>query len=331
MIRATVVLLAACLATPLASPVPASASERYALIVSGAVGEDKFRRPGHQWRTRLVTVLAGRLGFGRDHVLALGAKAAGPVQVASRENVRGAVTSLAGRMHAHDLLLVVLIGHGSFDGSVAKFNLVGPDLDAGEWATLLRPVPGRVIVVDTTGASLPFSRCPRRQGSRGHHRHRFPGRRATTRSFPSISCRRWSRRPPTPAAAAACRSGTVFTSASAGVRRHYEQQGLLPVEHALLDDEGDGTERTRTQPGMDSSVAQSVYLTAEPVPSSDPATRALTERRDDLLAQIDRLKAQKSTTPAGEYEARLEKLLGRFGEGVAPSPVKKAGGPPTDQ
>jgi hypothetical protein len=36
-----------------------------------------------------------------------------------------------------------------------EFNLVGPDLTATEWADLVKPIPGRVVFVDTTGASFP--------------------------------------------------------------------------------------------------------------------------------------------------------------------------------
>ena len=59
-------------------------------------------------------------------------------------------------MTRDDLLFVVLIGHGTFDGADAKFNLVGPDLESAEWAALLAGLPGRVVVVNTTSASFPF-------------------------------------------------------------------------------------------------------------------------------------------------------------------------------
>ena len=62
-------------------------------------------------------------------------------------------------MTKDDQLLVLLIGHGtSLDGDEAKFNLVGPDLSATEWADLLKPIAGRVVFVNTTGASFPFLR-----------------------------------------------------------------------------------------------------------------------------------------------------------------------------
>ena len=148
----------------------AAAGDRYALVITGATGEDKYVQQYDDWRARLVTVLADRFGFGRDHVIALGDKANGSTRVASRENVRTAIDGLAARMHSHDLLVVVLIGHGSLDGTIAKFNLVGPDLDAGQWAAVLKDVPGKLIVADTTGAGLVYSDyCEISAGRRQEH------------------------------------------------------------------------------------------------------------------------------------------------------------------
>ena len=40
-----------------------------------------------------------------------------------------------------------------FDGADAKFNLVGPDLTAVDWKSLVTDLPGRLILVNTTAAS----------------------------------------------------------------------------------------------------------------------------------------------------------------------------------
>ncbi len=306
--RAPLILVASlALVAGVARPA-AAGGQRYALVVTGALGEDKFAARYDDWRTRLVDVLADRFGFGRDHVVALGATPKGPVQAATRENVRRMLVSLAGRLHAHDLLLVVLIGHGTFDGTVAKFNLVGPDLDAGEWAALLRNVPGQLVVVDTTGASFPFLGPLSRKDRIVVTATDSPAARYDT-VFPEYFVKAMEQ-----AAADAGPDGRVsiwdvFVAASAGVRQYYERRGLLPVEHALLDDAGDGYGKDADQPGTDSSVAQSVYLTAAPDPSADAATRELTERRDDLMAQVERLKAKKSSMSPADYDAQLEKLL----------------------
>src|SRR6185503_17518737 len=81
------------------------------------------------------------------------------VEKASKENVQRILGALRRRLTKDDQLLVLLIGHGStLDGEEAKFNLVGPDLSATEWSDLLKPIPGRLIFVNTSSASFPFLR-----------------------------------------------------------------------------------------------------------------------------------------------------------------------------
>ncbi len=53
-----------------------------------------------------------------------------------------------------DDFVLILIGHGSFDGVEYKFNLVGPDVTAREIAALCdRIAARRQLIVDTTSAS----------------------------------------------------------------------------------------------------------------------------------------------------------------------------------
>ena len=50
--------------------------------------------------------------------------------------------------------MLMMIGHGTFDGTEYKFNLPGPDISAPELAALLNRIPaGRQLVVDMTSAS----------------------------------------------------------------------------------------------------------------------------------------------------------------------------------
>ena len=60
-----------------------------------------------------------------------------------RERAQGACTTLRGQVGKDDLVLVVLLGHGTFDGDQAKFNLVGPDLTAGRVVGDARRAAGR--------------------------------------------------------------------------------------------------------------------------------------------------------------------------------------------
>ena len=57
-----------------------------------------------------------------------------PAPSRRRQTCGGCWRSPGAHDAADDLLFVVLIGHGTFDGLDAKFNLVGPDLESAEWA-----------------------------------------------------------------------------------------------------------------------------------------------------------------------------------------------------
>ena len=66
-----------------------------------------------------------------------------------------------------DDLVLMLIGHGSFDGAEYKFNLVGPDVTAAELAALCDKVPAqRQLIVDTTSASGGAVAALQRPGAR---------------------------------------------------------------------------------------------------------------------------------------------------------------------
>ena len=112
---------------------PASAGERYALVVTGASGGEAYAAKYDAWRTAFVDTLQQRFGYPDDHVFILAEVERAGVLKATRENVRRVFTGLRARVTKDDQLLVLLIGHGtSMDGEDGKFNLVGLDLSAKE-------------------------------------------------------------------------------------------------------------------------------------------------------------------------------------------------------
>ena len=99
----------------------------------------------------------GQLGYAEANVLVLAEEEFAGAQKATRENVRAAVADLRKRATKDDVVLVVLVGHGSGnDVGDAKFNLIGPDLGAAEWGELLRPMPGRLVFINGASGSAPF-------------------------------------------------------------------------------------------------------------------------------------------------------------------------------
>jgi hypothetical protein len=290
---------------------PAIAGDNYALVITGAAGGDAYAQKYDKWRASFVATLHTRLGYPDDHIIVLADAESGGVRRSTRENVKLALTDLRKRVTKDDQLLMLLIGHGtSLDGEEAKFNLVGPDLSAGEWADLVRPIAGRIVFVDTTAGSFPFLR---RLASRG--RIVLTANDSAAQQFetvfPEFFIKAFD-----DAAADADKNGRVslweaFSFASAGVRQWYEQHGHLPTERALLDDTGAGIGREAQNPGSDGASARVTYLqpAAATTGSGDTGLAALLKRKTDLEAQVDALKTRKDGLPAEQYETELEKLL----------------------
>jgi hypothetical protein len=230
---------------------------------------------------------------------------------ATRENVRAVLADVRKRMTKEDQLLVLLIGHGTtLDGDEAKFNLVGPDLSASEWSQFLRPIPGRLVFVNATGASYPFLR---KLAARGHVV--LTATDTAAQQFETVFPEFFIKAFDDPAADLD-RNGRVsmweaFTYASSGVRQWFEQKGQLPTERPLLDDTGAGVGREAQNPGTDGAIARVTYLEPD-APLALPADSALAgliRRRADLETQLEELKARKESTPPDQYDAELEKLL----------------------
>ena len=73
---------------------------------------------------------------------------------ATATQFRDAMNSVASAAMGEDDFVLMLIGHGSFDGVEYKFNLVGHDITAGEIASMCDHIGSRrQLIVDTTSAS----------------------------------------------------------------------------------------------------------------------------------------------------------------------------------
>ena len=289
----------------------ARAQDHYTLLVTGASGGATFTENLDRWRATLIAALRDVPMFDDDHLIVL-AETPGPgVGRASREGLRRAAEQLAGRMGEDAVLYVVLIGHGSFDGIDAKFNLVGPDLEAAEWDTLLSRLPGRLVFVNTTSASFPFL-------------ERLAGRGRTIVTATESAVQRYDTVFPqffveafVDLSADRDKDGRVsileaFEFASVGVRQWYQQRGQLATERALLDDTGDGRGVEAGQSGPDGAIAARLYLGAgaeETGVVTDPRLAPLVTRRRALRQEVDDLKAVKADMSPELYSRDLERVL----------------------
>jgi hypothetical protein len=288
----------------------AYAGERYAVVVTGASGGEVYAKKYDAWRASIVTLLREKFGYQQDHVLVLAESESDGVRKATRENVQRVLGDLRHRLTRDDQTLLLLIGHGtSLDGEDAKFNLVGPDLSATEWADLIRPLAGRVVLVNTTSASFPFLRKIAGKG-----RIVLTATDSSAQQFETIFPEFFVNAFSDPAADVD-KNGRVsvweaFSYASAAVQQAFQQKGQLPTERPLLDDTGAGIGREAQTPGPDGAMAKVTYLQPDAAVAlpSDTALAGLVRRRSELEAQIEELRARKDSMPVDQYEAELERL-----------------------
>jgi len=297
----------------------ARAAERYAVVITGAAGSAEHAAQHGAWRDALAKALLTTMKMPPDHIRLLGDVASerkadrtvtDDVEVSSREHVRAALTDLAGKMEKDDLLLVVLIGHATWDGVDAKFNLVGPDLEAGEWKSLVAEIKGRVVFVDTAAASAPFLQ-------------RIAGDRRIVITATDSGVQRYETVFPRFFVQAFSEAETdldkdqrlsiweVFARASLGVRQYYRQRGQLTVERPVLDDTGDGVGKDAGSVGADGAIASRTFLddADDPARAGGPALSELVARRNALESELDELKKRKDFMRLAEYEKRRDDVI----------------------
>ncbi|OFW44875.1 MAG: hypothetical protein A3J29_06810 [Acidobacteria bacterium RIFCSPLOWO2_12_FULL_67_14b] len=291
------------------APVAAVAETRWAIIVSGASGGEKYAEQMKEWRTGLQSALVDRYGFKAEDIRVFVDETVKTGEAANAANMRKVFGDLKTKGAKDDFVLVVLLGHGTYDGDVAKFNLVGPDLTAKEWTDLLAGIPGRLAVVNTTEASFPFLASLTSKGRIVITATDSAAQKYAT-VFPEYFVKAMKE-----ASSDLDKNGRtsifeVFAAASAAVKQHYEQRGQLATERALIDDNGDGTGREASAEGPDGGFARIAYLDAEnPAEAANPELAALVRRRRALETEAEELKLKKGEIPDAEWNAQFEKLM----------------------
>ena len=225
-----------------ASQALAQTPNRYAIVVSGASGEEKYATLHREWVDKLKTLLRDKFKLDAQHLTVLTEAPAAGESAANAANVKAALEKVAPQIKKDDVLFVMLIGHGSGSGADAKFNLVGPDLTAAEWNALLKPAAGRIAFVDASSASVGFLKtlaAPERviisaTNTPAQVYHPVFG----SAFIDALSD-----------AAADLDKDTrismweAFVFASKTVEQHYQRAGTLPTEHAMLEDTAEGAGR----------------------------------------------------------------------------------------
>jgi hypothetical protein len=292
---------------------PAAAQTPHVAIVVGLAGDPEHGELFQRWAATMVDG-AIRMGVAKEHVIYLAEKPEADAKRATgkstKEEVVKAFDALAAA-GADDVVFVILIGHGTFDGKVAKFNLPGPDMTPDDFAPLLKKLKSQhVVLVDTSSASGPFVDAlaapgrtivaATRNGAErfatlfgGYFVDGLTGTEADTDKNGRISVLE------------------AFTFAKREVGVAYEREGIMLTEHPILSDNGEKTgTQTPAADGKQGRVASVLTLgssTAEVLPA-DPKVRALYVERRDLERRIEALKLLKDSMEPAKYASELERL-----------------------
>ena len=301
----------------LALAVPAAAQTVHLAVIVGLAGEPEHAEFFQRWASTLVDGATDRLGVPRDHIIYLAEQPEKDPKRATgkstKEEIERAFATLAKNSKADDVVFVVLIGHGTFDGKVAKFNLPGPDMTAANFEPLLKSLPSKHIVfVDTTSSSGPFL-----EELSGSGRTIVTATRTGAERYATLFGGYFVDALMSDVADADKNHRVTvleaFNTAKLGVARAYEQQGIMLTEHPMLDDSGD--KKGTTDPNADgkngrvaSVLALGTEQASEAMPA-DPKMRALYEERRDLERRVEGLKLMKTGMEPARYASELEKLL----------------------
>ncbi len=290
--------LAAVALAGLVAAAPAHA-ELYYLIVGGLGGEPGYQEQFEKDTAALAEV--ARRTTAQSRVMLLQGEGA------TREALVSSLDSLRTRAKAADSLVVMLIGHGSYDGETYKLNLPGPDIDGDEFAKLLSAVPARSqLIVNATSAS-------------GAVLEKWAGEGRTlitaTRSGFERNATRFAQHFAAALAAGSAdinKNGAItaqeaFDYASRSVADSFEKDGALATEHPQI--AGDAAGRF--------TVARLASAgPAEPV-ATNPAVAALVTERERLDSEIEALRGRRESMANDAYLAELQRLLVQLAEAQA--------------
>jgi hypothetical protein len=256
------------------------------VTISGLGGEPDYEQRFKMWAEDIDSSLK-RAG-GDSNVVTL--------VEPTRVRIRASLEEIAKQAKPADALVVMLIGHGTFDGVDYKFNIPGPDITGAELGALLDHVPAtRQLVVNMTSSSGGSIEALRRST-----RVVIAATRTGTEKNATVFARYWAEALRDPAAdvdkTETISALEAFRYAQRKTADFYESQKRLATEHSVLE-------------GELAAAFPVVRLGANAAAARDPAKRPLLEKKEQLEQAIDKLKYEKAAMPADAYKKQLTALL----------------------
>jgi len=216
---------------------------------------------------------------------------------ATKAKLIAVLTRIASQAKPQDVLVLMMIGHGTYDGTEYKFNLPGPDISGTELAALLNKIPAsRQLVVDMTSASGGATAALKRD-----NRTVITATKSGTEKNATVFARFWVEALRDPAADVD-KSGVVtaleaFHYAQTKTAAFYTDQKRLATEHPQLED----TQHAGAFPLVRYGEAAAVI--------TDPAKQQLVAKKEEIENKIDALKYEKDLMAPDDYKKQIAALL----------------------
>lgn len=297
----------------------ASDAKKYVLIITGAAASDEIRERFWQWSLSLHDTLARDYAYTRDSITLLiddGLDVQNPnfrVDGSSRRDaIESHLARLSRELASGDQLSIIMIGHGSSSDDSAKFNIVGPDITGEEFAVLLEPLNRQdIVIINGTSSGYEFAADLSARG-----RVVLSATRSRAERYDPMFMRFFIE-------ALDGHSGDrdknqrvsvleAYLYASQSVLGWYSDQGRLPTERAVIDDNGDGIFSLEPGTGVgDGALAEIAYfdLSNGGAVKNSVQAQQLHAQMQDLERSIFLLRGQKANFLEDEYWNRMETLL----------------------
>jgi hypothetical protein len=270
---------------------PVSAAT-YTVVVAGLGGEASYEQKFREHAAAVVSAAEKAAGSTANVISLTG-------DTARAEAVRREFKTIAGRMTANDSAVIVLIGHGTYDGENYRFNVPGPDLTDADLGRLFDGLPARdQLIINATsasGAALERWQKPRRVVITAT---KSGGEKTATR-FAQF----WAQA--VASDAADTNKDEIVTAAEA-----YEYASRQ-VEAAFKADTAMATEHARLV-GDDAGRFTVARLGTAALAPENPEVAALLTQRGTIEQDLTRVKEQKTALPENQYYDELERVLVRL-------------------
>jgi hypothetical protein len=241
----------------------------------------------------------------------------------TKAKLTAAMDQVAREAKPEDDLVLTLIGHGSFDGTEYKFNLVGPDVTGAEIAAMCDKVQAkRQLIVDTTSASGGAVQALQKPG-----RAVIVATKSGTEKNATVFARYWVEALQDPTAdtdkSDSISAMEAYAYAARKTADFYTTQKRLATEHAEWEDTGRGDAvRAGSSGGAVASGRQGALMStltvvrigAAQAAMNDPAKRDLMAKKEELEQKVDALKYQKAAMEPGDYKKQLTEALMQLAE-----------------